>query len=124
MPNSGFPAGTGVGIDMVTLQPVEKKTAEDQEAERRRRRQDMEERAQFLAIPRSEAGQLVVAEVEKQMLSRIKALLKDDPVAQNLLGLLKKLNYRTDQAQRAWNALQEEYLPSWNAEATGASDTE
>ena len=116
-----MPKGEGVAVDMISLQPAEMKAEADQEAEGRRRKTELEARAQFLSIPQSDAGKLVVAEIEAQLVKRIKELLKEDPVATHLLAVLDRLNHKTDQARRAWNALQAEHLRSWNTEANGAS---
>jgi len=91
----------GAATSPVSLRP---KTQQDREARQHQGHRDdlnLREQARFVGITESDAGKLMITLIQEHLARRIEILVKDDPEARALEGLLNQLGVKYAAAQQA-----------------------
>lgn len=92
---------SGAQTDIITNQPKEMIAAKKAEEARAKEEALLKEKAQFIGLTGSQAGQELIALVQEHLQRRINELIAEDPKAQALVSLLTDMGVKEAAAEKA-----------------------
>ena len=93
--------GKGMQVDFTTLRPSEQVASEQEDLRKRKEETTLREKANFLGIIESSAGQELITMIEARLMERISTLVKEDPQATAYHKLLQDLGHKKNMAEKA-----------------------